>query len=624
MNPARTRRLNRGDHVIVPAVCWSTSVAPIIQLGCVPVYVDVSPDTANVDLDALSDILQRDNKIRAIMAVHVIGASCNMDRFMELVRQYDILLIEDTCESMGSTFDGKFLGTFGNFGTFSMYYSHHMTCGEGGIVTCHTQEDYNLLLCLRAHGWTRHLPNKEAVEHEYPHMDPRFLFINTGFNLRPMSLQAVCASEQLKKLPSFIEARKDSYQRLYENMKNIQAFRIIRTQTDAAWFGFAIVLRPAYWHQLNALKEHLTSLGIQHRPIISGNMARQPFNQLYDIDACPEDYYGAEIIHHGGLFIGLHSKRLSEVRVQLLSRALSKFNWYPERRVLVTGGSGMLGHALQERLDAENCFYISSKDCDLRDYDQTDKLFRRFHPTHIIHAAADVGGLYKNLHSNFDIGLNNQMMNTNVIKCALKYEIHNLIAISSTCIFPAEASEFNEHCVHNDAPHSSNADYAMSKRTMHLHVKRVREARGYNWRVLIPCNMYGPHDSFCPINGHVIGSLIGKAMTQDVLTVYGTGKALRQFMYVDDFARIIRDILRRSNIYADLICAPPDEHRISDVAQLIASNVGIELTYDTTKTDGQIRKYGKSINFNQLFPGFEWTSLDEGIQKTLDWYRMNY
>lgn len=623
-NPIRTKGLKSGDHVAVPAICWSTSVSPILQLGCVPVYVDVRSETGNIDLNCLEETLEKDSNIKAIMAVHVIGASCDMKRFIHIVHKYDLLVIEDTCESMGSKYGDKHLGTFGDFGTFSMYYSHHITCGEGGIVVCQTEEDYKLLICLRAHGWTRHLPNKEAVEKLYPHMDKRFLFINTGFNVRPMSLQAVCASEQLKKLPRFIEARKYSYKKLYEKMKSSRTFDIICSNADAAWFGFAIVLRKQYWHQLEELKIFLTSLGIEHRPVISGNMVRQPFNELYNIHQDPHGFLGAETIHNGGLFIGLHSKPLNDTRVELLSNSLmSDFVWKPKARILITGGSGMLGNALKEYIQDATTLYLSSKDCDLRNFEETKKVFSVFHPTHVVHAAADVGGLYKNMSTSFDIGVNNTLINTNVLKCALQFEVTKLIAISSTCVFPENAHDFDESMVHRGKPHMSNAEYAMSKRTMHLQVSSVRQSTGYEWNVLVPCNMYGPHDNFCQKNGHVIGSLISKSFGEKRINVFGTGKALRQFMYVSDFAKIIAHVLVNRVPFQDLICAPNEEISISHLANQLAIMSDKEVVYDKTKTDGQLRKHAHSVKFQSLFPDFVWTRFEEGLKKTVDWYIKN-
>jgi GDP-L-fucose synthase len=407
-------------------------------------------------------------------------------------------------------------------------------------------------------------------------------------------------------------------------MKNNQKFDIIRAQTDAAWFGFAIVLRKIYWHQLEELKQHLHSLGIEHRPIISGNMVRQPFNELYNVGAEATDFVGAEIIHHGGLFIGLHSKPLSDTRINLLTSALLQFNWRPKPRILITGGSGMLGNALKSTIVDATTLFLSSKDGDLRDLKQTEMIFRRFHPTHVIHAAADVGGLYKNLHSNLAIGTNNILMNTNVIKCALKFQVRNLVEISSTCVFPERSSEFNESMIHDGAPHASNASYAMSKRLMHLHIARVRESTGYKWNILIPCNMYGPYDSFCPVNGHVIGSLIGKATSQlATLQVYGTGRARRQFMYVEDFARIIAHVIHHPIWFQDLICAPKEEISIADTARIIANLTDKEIEYDETKTDGQLIKYASSVNFGSIFPDFKWTPFERGMQKTLEWYKQN-
>ena len=136
--------------------------------------------------------------------------------------------------------------------------------------------------------------------------------------------------------------------------------------------------------------------------------------------------------------------------------------------------------------------------------------------------------------------------------------------------------------------------------------------------------MYGPHDSFCPVNGHVIGSLIGKATSQNsVMQVYGTGKARRQFMYVGDFARIVTHVIKNPFWFQDLICAPKEEVSIADSAQIIANLTNKAIEYDKTKTDGQLRKYASSTNFDSIFPNFEWVPLEKGIHLTLNWLRKN-
>ena len=153
VNYLRKNKLNDGDKILIPAVCWSTSVWPITQMNLIPVFVDVDPMTMNMDLDDMEKKLTKD--VRGIVAVHILGNCTNMDRLMNLVKKHDLFLMEDTCESLGSKYKNKCLGTFGDFGTYSFYYSHHITTVEGGMIVCNDDEDYELLKCLRAHGWTR-------------------------------------------------------------------------------------------------------------------------------------------------------------------------------------------------------------------------------------------------------------------------------------------------------------------------------------------------------------------------------------------------------------------------------------------------------------------------------------
>ena len=183
-NFARKNCLKPGDKVIVPNICWSTSVWPIIQMQLVPVFVDVDEKTLNIDIDKLEKAITPD--IRGIVAVHILGNCTNMERLMKIVRDNNLFLMEDTCESLGSLYNNKMLGTFGDFGTYSFYYSHHITTIEGGMVVCNNHDDYELLRCLRAHGWSRDFKDKEKLEEMYNDVDPRFLFVNLGYNLRPM------------------------------------------------------------------------------------------------------------------------------------------------------------------------------------------------------------------------------------------------------------------------------------------------------------------------------------------------------------------------------------------------------------------------------------------------------
>ena len=216
-NPERKVHLTPGDEVLVPAVCWSTSVYPLMQYNLVPVFVDCDPSTMNVDL---VDMKRRITKqTRGVVLVHVLGNSCPMEACIDLCKEHGLIIFEDTCESLGSsvTIHGaspKYLGTIGDMGSYSFYYSHHMTTGEGGMVVCNTLEDYNLLRCLRAHGWSRHRLDVKECDARNPDIDPRFNFVNVGYNLRPLEVTAAMGLVQLADLPRANQQRRDNFQRL--------------------------------------------------------------------------------------------------------------------------------------------------------------------------------------------------------------------------------------------------------------------------------------------------------------------------------------------------------------------------------------------------------------------------
>ena len=153
INPFRKKKFNKGDEVLIPAVCWSTSLWPIVQNGLKPVFVDVELDTFNISLDDLKKKISK--KTKAVMCIHILGTSTNMQKLNQIAKKYKLLIIEDTCESLGARYNNKYLGSFGEFGTFSFYYSHQITCGEGGMIVCKNKEDYNILKTLRSHGWSR-------------------------------------------------------------------------------------------------------------------------------------------------------------------------------------------------------------------------------------------------------------------------------------------------------------------------------------------------------------------------------------------------------------------------------------------------------------------------------------
>lgn len=194
----KTRRLSRGDEVIVPAVSWSTTYFPLQQYGLKLVFVDIDSDTLNFDLEALSSAITA--KTRAILAVNLLGNPNDFDVISSLTKGRDITLLEDNCESMGAQFNDRYAGTFGLMGTFSSFYSHHIATMEGGCILTDDEEIYHILLSLRAHGWTRNLPKKNHVtgtKSDDP-FEESFNFVLPGYNLRPIEMSAATGSEQLK------------------------------------------------------------------------------------------------------------------------------------------------------------------------------------------------------------------------------------------------------------------------------------------------------------------------------------------------------------------------------------------------------------------------------------------
>ena len=322
-NPLRRVHLRAGDKVAVPAVCWSTSLWPVLQTGLIPVLVDVDPQTLNLSIPSLRAAL-RQHDLKAVLMVHVLGNSTDLKALLDIVVRHDLLLMEYTCESLGSTFDGKMLGSLGCFGTFSFYFSHHMTTIEGGMVLAESEEDYDLLKCLRAHGWSREQSNRSALESENRHIDPRFLFVNVGYNLRPMEIQAAFGLEQLTRLDDMNHHRRANVARIREafvrhsTWRNQLLFPAATAQLDACWFGFPFLVDSSVNLDYRKFTTSLLQQGVDTRPIVSGNMALQPAVRHFNIDLSMGPFTGAQAIHDRGLFIGCHARALPDATITRL------------------------------------------------------------------------------------------------------------------------------------------------------------------------------------------------------------------------------------------------------------------------------------------------------------------
>ena len=206
LDPTGPRLLRPGDEVIVPAVTWSTTIFPLQQLGLVPVLVDVDPETLNLAPEGVEAAITR--KTRGIVPVHLLGNPCAMPEIMALARRRRLAVIEDCCEAHGARVGARLVGSFGDLGTFSFFFSHHITTMEGGMITARSRSLLPILVSQRAHGWVRGRPDEAALRRRHADIDPRFLFVTTGFNVRPTELNAAFGLHQLPRLESFIAARR--------------------------------------------------------------------------------------------------------------------------------------------------------------------------------------------------------------------------------------------------------------------------------------------------------------------------------------------------------------------------------------------------------------------------------
>lgn len=303
-------RLNCGDEVLVTAVSWSTTYFPVSQMGLKLRFVDIDPGTLNVDVAALEKSITPNTK--AVMLVNLLGNPNEFDRIKQICDAYDLIMLEDNCESMGATYHGKYAGTFGLIGSFSTYFSHHLCTMEGGMNVTDDEELYHYMLSIRSHGWTRHLPSDSPIytKQEDPFYES-FNFIMPGFNVRPLEIEAATGIEQLKKLDSFVEQRRNNAALFKERIENETSLLTQRETGTASWFGFALVLPEAFKGKRNVFTNALRSNEIEVRPIVAGNFTRQRALRFLDYSISGE-LKNADYIHDNGFFVGNHSIEMDD------------------------------------------------------------------------------------------------------------------------------------------------------------------------------------------------------------------------------------------------------------------------------------------------------------------------
>ena len=325
-NPLSKNKIQASSEVIIPAICWSTSLWPIIQNNLKPVFVDVELGTFNIDIESIEKKITK--KTKAIMLVHVLGTSANMTKLMQIAKKYKIDIIEDTCESLGAKYNNKQLGTFGRFGTYSFYYSHQITSGEGGMILCNDINDYNVLKSLRSHGWSRDTNLHANFKKKFNNLDERFLFIGPGYNVRPTEIQSAIALNQFKRLNQFIKIRNINRNKIINNLKkndkwkNQFSFVEVKSNFKPSWFGLPILINKKYSYVKKEFLNYLSKKGIENRPIISGNFLNQPASKFYKFNSTKNDFKNADEIENRGFFIGLHTNNIKNTEIKYIINTL--------------------------------------------------------------------------------------------------------------------------------------------------------------------------------------------------------------------------------------------------------------------------------------------------------------
>ena len=317
----KEKPLQRGDEVIVPAVSWGTTYHPLQQYGLKLKIVDIDLNTLNIDVSKLDQALSR--RTRAIVAVSILGNPADLEIIRNFANTHNLYLIEDNCESLDAELNGKKTGTFGDVSTFSFFFSHHIATMEGGMVLTDHHEIFHLLRALRAHGWTRDLPeNSPIFQKSHDDFFESYRFILPGYNVRPIELSGAIGREQLKKLPLLTAARRKNLKLFNELFLRDDRFIVQRENGLNSSFCFPIILNPEYRFKREKVFEALSAADIGYRIVTGGCILRHDVLKYYEYEVVGKAT-NANLLHDHGFFVGNHPKDLT-VQINKLHQVLDQ------------------------------------------------------------------------------------------------------------------------------------------------------------------------------------------------------------------------------------------------------------------------------------------------------------
>ena len=305
-NPKFSKRIKLGSEVLTPAVTWATTIFPIANVNLVPSFIDVDLENFNLDVDKLRKSITK--KTKAILLVHLLGNPANMKEIIDIAKEYDLFVIEDSCEAHGAEFNNKKIGSFGDISTFSFFLSHHISTIEGGMLLTKNEEIFELAKAMRVFGWIRDQKNKKQTAKKNPKLDPRFLFDNLGYNIRPTEIQGSFGIHQIKKLEKFIKIRTNNanfWNKKLEKFSNYLLLHSERPNTRHVWFAYPITVRSSSPFSRNQLVNFLEKKNIETRPIMASDITQQPAIKLIK-KKINKPLTNSKFIHSNSFFIGVH------------------------------------------------------------------------------------------------------------------------------------------------------------------------------------------------------------------------------------------------------------------------------------------------------------------------------
>ena len=291
--------LKPGDKVLLPACTWVTNINPIFQLGLKPIFCDVNFDNYSFDIDNLINIAKKHPDIKLVFVTHLLGIPADVEKYKTIFPK--AIFIDDVCESHGcKDLEGNKIGSNSLGATFSFYFGHHMTTIEGGMISTNNSELYDLMKVKRSHGLARASDKFDEYSKKYPEIEKSFLFVSDGYNFRNTEFNAVLGLIQLKKLDNYIDIRRNNYIEYWKIVNNSNKFYSVKYNEGNSSFCFPFICKN------KEIKQNLISLfeenGIEYRPIVGGNLLRQPYIDYKT--SCKSDNINADIIHENGVYLG--------------------------------------------------------------------------------------------------------------------------------------------------------------------------------------------------------------------------------------------------------------------------------------------------------------------------------